>query len=72
VQLCDEWTPIKVVSYLIDGIYPQWSTFANTISKPQVKKTSLFTTTREYEEGCGRAFGVLQARWGIVRHPSRM
>ena len=51
--------------YLADGIYPEWSTFVKTIPKLFVKA----------QEGCRkdveRVFGVLQARWAIVRHPAR-
>jgi len=58
--------------YLADGIYPRWSTFMKTIPKPKDEKESRFS---QEQEGCRkdveRAFGVLQSRWAIVRHPAR-
>ena len=53
--------------YLVDGIYPPWSTFVKT-SAPQGRKRSLFATTQEStRKDVERAFGVLQARFAIVR-----
>ncbi|KAK1630594.1 hypothetical protein QYE76_004909 [Lolium multiflorum] len=43
--------------YLVDGIYPNWATLAKTVRNPNAEKT--------------KRFGVLQARWAIVRHPAR-
>ncbi|TVU00576.1 hypothetical protein EJB05_53987, partial [Eragrostis curvula] len=58
--------------YLADGIYPSWSTFVKTISKPVGNKKMNFAKTQEsIREGVERAFGVLQARWAIVRGPAR-
>ncbi|XP_072064342.1 uncharacterized protein [Arachis hypogaea] len=58
--------------YLADGIYPEWATFVKSISKPQGKKRKLFA---QYQEGqrkdVERAFGVLQARFAIIRGPAR-
>ena len=57
--------------YLVDGIYPPWSTFVKT-SAPQGRKRSLFATTQEStRKDVERAFGVLQARFAIVRGPAR-
>ncbi|XP_020168679.1 uncharacterized protein [Aegilops tauschii subsp. strangulata] len=57
--------------YLADGIYPQWSTFVKTISKPQGEKRKRFAQMQESaRKGMKRAFGVLQSRWGIVRNPA--
>jgi hypothetical protein len=40
--------------YLVDGIYPPWVTFVNTISRPEGHKRSHFSTmqdsTRKYVE----------------------
>ena len=59
--------------YLVDGIYPQWAAFVKTIYEPHSNKHSHFVTIHEaatkYVE---RAFGVLQARWGIVWSASMM
>ncbi|XP_050246461.1 uncharacterized protein LOC126694312 [Quercus robur] len=58
--------------YLADGIYPKWSTFVKTISSPLGDKRKLFAKTQEaYRKGVERAFGVLQARFAIVRGPAR-
>ncbi|KAL1371197.1 hypothetical protein AAHE18_01G113800 [Arachis hypogaea] len=58
--------------YLADDIYPEWATFVKSISKPQGEKRKLFA---QYQEGqrkyVERAFGVLQARFVIIRGPAR-
>nr|VDD54674.1 unnamed protein product [Brassica oleracea] len=60
----------KLAYYLTDGIYPKWSTFIQSITLPQSPHEQLFAkfqeTTRKDVE---RAFGVLQARFMIVRNP---
>ncbi|GLT72463.1 hypothetical protein SLA2020_443970 [Shorea laevis] len=58
--------------YLADGIYPSWSTFVKTIHAPQGNKRKLFAKTQEStRKDVERAFGVLQARFAIVRGPAR-
>ena len=58
--------------YLADGIYPQWSTLVKTISNPQGEKRARFAQAQESaRKDVERAFGVLQSRWAIVRHPAR-
>ncbi|XP_028055091.1 uncharacterized protein LOC114259276 [Camellia sinensis] len=58
--------------YLADGIYPQWSTFVKTIPSPQGNKKKLFAAAQEAtRKDVERAFGVLQARFAIVRRPAR-
>ncbi|XP_073152170.1 uncharacterized protein [Henckelia pumila] len=58
--------------YLADSIYPSWASFVKTISRPLSQKHRTFA---RYQEGVRkeveRAFDVLQARWHIVRGPSR-
>ena len=57
--------------YLIDGIYPKWSTFIQSISLPQGPKAELFAKVQEAtRKDVERAFGVLQARFAIVKNPS--
>uniref|UniRef100_A0A2N9GZ47 DDE Tnp4 domain-containing protein n=1 Tax=Fagus sylvatica TaxID=28930 RepID=A0A2N9GZ47_FAGSY len=57
--------------YLADGIYPQWSTFVKTISAPLEAKKKHFARV---QEACRKdvecAFGILQARFSIVRGPA--
>ncbi|QHO54546.1 uncharacterized protein DS421_2g57730 [Arachis hypogaea] len=57
--------------YLAYGIYSEWVTFVKSISKPQGEKRKLFA---QYQEGqrkdVERAFGVLQARFAIIRGPA--
>lgn len=58
--------------YLADGIYPPWSTFVKTIPAPQGRKRQLFASHQESaRKDVERAFGVLQARFSIVRGPAR-
>ncbi|WZZ77775.1 putative nuclease HARBI1 [Brassica napus] len=57
--------------YLTDGIYPKWATFVQSIPLPQGPKASLFATHQEaVRKDVERAFGVLQARFAIVKNPA--
>ncbi|XP_033137354.1 putative nuclease HARBI1 isoform X1 [Brassica rapa] len=57
--------------YLTDGIYPKWATFIQSISLPQGPKAVLFATHQEgVRKDVERAFGVLQARFAIVKNPA--
>ena len=59
--------------YLADGIYPEWATFVKTISRPQSAKHKLYANYQESaRKDVERAFGVLQKRWAIIRHPARL
>ena len=58
--------------YLVDGIYPNWSTFVKTIPCPQGLKRKHYVAAQEsIRKDVERAFGVLQARFAIVRGPAR-
>ena len=65
--------PYNIGYYLSDGIYPQWVTFVKTIPLPQGPKKKLFAERQEsVRKDVERAFGVLQARFAIVRNPARL
>ncbi|BAC57632.1 ribosomal protein-like [Oryza sativa Japonica Group] len=56
--------------YLADGIYPDWASFMKSISLPQTEKHKLFAERQEgARKDVEQAFGVLQARFNIVRCP---
>ncbi|XP_048617757.1 uncharacterized protein LOC125589264 [Brassica napus] len=57
--------------YLTDGIYPKWATFIQSISIPQGQKATLFAQHQEaVRKDVERTFGVLQARFAIVKNPA--
>ncbi|XP_024004241.1 uncharacterized protein LOC112081640 [Eutrema salsugineum] len=57
--------------YLTDGIYPNWATFIQSIKIPQDQKAKLFATNQEsVRKDVERAFGVLQARFAIIKNPA--
>uniref|UniRef100_A0A0D3B3H1 DDE Tnp4 domain-containing protein n=1 Tax=Brassica oleracea var. oleracea TaxID=109376 RepID=A0A0D3B3H1_BRAOL len=59
--------------YLTDGIYPDWATFIQSIRLPQTEKHSLFAKKQEaVRKDVERAFGVLQAKFAVVRNPSNL
>uniref|UniRef100_A0A0D3ADM6 Myb-like domain-containing protein n=1 Tax=Brassica oleracea var. oleracea TaxID=109376 RepID=A0A0D3ADM6_BRAOL len=54
-----------------EGIYPKWSTFIQSISNPQGPEAYLFAKVQEAtRKDVERAFGVLQARFAIVKNPA--
>jgi hypothetical protein len=56
-----------------DRIYLEWANFVKSIKAPQMEKHKLYALN---QEGCRkdieRAFGVLQSRFNIMCHPSRL
>uniref|UniRef100_A0A0D3BXT8 DDE Tnp4 domain-containing protein n=1 Tax=Brassica oleracea var. oleracea TaxID=109376 RepID=A0A0D3BXT8_BRAOL len=57
--------------YLTDGIYPKWTTFIQYIPIPQGPKAVLFAQRQEaVRKDVERAFGVLQARFAIIKNPA--
>ncbi|XP_074283998.1 uncharacterized protein LOC141608555 [Silene latifolia] len=58
--------------YLTDGIYPEWAAFVKSFSHPQDPKRICFKKKHESaRKDVERAFGVLQARFAIVRGAAR-
>ncbi|KAM1017818.1 hypothetical protein ACFX2A_048335 [Malus domestica] len=59
--------------YLADGIYPRWSTFVKTVPRPRSAREKHFARC---QEGCRKdvesCFGILQARWAIIRGAARL
>ncbi|GAA0150247.1 hypothetical protein LIER_09230 [Lithospermum erythrorhizon] len=54
--------------YLADGIYPPWATFVKSIWAPIGIKRKYFAIVHEgLRKDVERAFGVLQAKFAIVR-----
>jgi len=65
--------PYNLAYYLMDGNYPKLATFIQSIRLPQGQKYSLFAQTQEaVRKDVERAFGVLQARFAVVRNPSNI
>jgi hypothetical protein len=58
--------------YLADGIYPPLATIVKTYSNPDTQKKKKFAQMQEAaRKDVERAFGVLQARFAIVKGPAR-
>jgi hypothetical protein len=58
--------------YEADGIYPNWATFVKSVKDPGDKMEAEFAKTQEAAcKDIERAFGVLQARFAIVRGLAR-
>uniref|UniRef100_A0A0D3BKC1 DDE Tnp4 domain-containing protein n=1 Tax=Brassica oleracea var. oleracea TaxID=109376 RepID=A0A0D3BKC1_BRAOL len=57
--------------YLTDGIYPKWATLIQSIPIPHGPKVVIFAQHQEVvRKDVERAFGVLQARFAIVKNPA--
>ena len=54
-------------------VFPKWATFIQSIILPQGEKNSLFAKTQEaVRKDVERAFGVLRARFAVVKNPSKL
>jgi hypothetical protein len=52
----------------VDGIYPEWQDFVKTVRNLIDRKKEFFARAQEAaRKDIERAFGVLQARWAVVR-----
>ncbi|XP_058734280.1 uncharacterized protein LOC131606008 [Vicia villosa] len=72
VQYTINGTPYNMGYYLVDGIYPKWTTFVKTISMPQGEKRKLFAQHQESaRKDVEWAFAVLQSRFAIICGPAR-
>uniref|UniRef100_A0A0D3C5V6 DDE Tnp4 domain-containing protein n=1 Tax=Brassica oleracea var. oleracea TaxID=109376 RepID=A0A0D3C5V6_BRAOL len=61
----------RMAYYLTGGIYPNWSTFIQSIPLPQGPKAEKFAEKQESaRKDVERAFGVLQSRFAIVKNPA--
>ncbi|XP_029145753.1 uncharacterized protein [Arachis hypogaea] len=57
--------------YLTDSIYPEWTTFVTSISKPQRQERKLFVQCQERQrKDVERAFRVLQVHYAIICGPT--
>ncbi|XP_057792933.1 uncharacterized protein LOC131009543 [Salvia miltiorrhiza] len=58
--------------YLCDGIYLEWRCFIKSPPMATNPKEARFKKMQESaQKDVKRAFGVLQAQWGIIRSPTR-
>ncbi|XP_057785257.1 uncharacterized protein LOC131002807 [Salvia miltiorrhiza] len=58
--------------YLCDDIYPEWRCFVKSPPMATNPKEAKFKKMRESaRKNIERAFGVLQARWGIIQSSAR-
>ncbi|XP_057774813.1 uncharacterized protein LOC130993792 [Salvia miltiorrhiza] len=63
----------KIGYYLTNDIYPNWPIFVKSPTHPTHAKGKRFKVMQEAaHKDIERAFGVLQARWAIVKGPSRL
>jgi hypothetical protein len=63
--------PYDLGYYLTDGIYPKWAAFMPAYTSPNDEKKQVFTKYQEsYRKDVERAFGILQARFSVIRNPA--
>jgi hypothetical protein len=57
----------------VDGIYPPWSCFVQTIHSLEDEKRAYYNKMHESTRGgVERCFGVFQGRFGIIENPSKL
>jgi hypothetical protein len=57
--------------YIANVIYPPWATLISGISMTQSMKQYFTIKQSEYRKDVERAFGVLQAKFAIIKGPAR-
>lgn len=63
--------PYDMGYFLADGIYPDWPAFVKSPSSCNDERSAKFKERQEAaRKQIERTFGVLQARWGVVRGPA--
>ncbi|XXQ32282.1 DDE Tnp4 domain-containing protein [Plasmodiophora brassicae] len=59
--------------FLVDGIYPRWKCFLQSIQQPQGLKRKLYAAWHEaIRKDVERAFGVLKGRFAMLSNPCRL
>lgn len=59
--------------YLADGIYPRYVTIVKSMKRPNTPKERVFSQAQKsVRNDVERAFGILQARFAIVRQPGKL
>lgn len=59
--------------WVVDGIYPSFRIFLNTISNPQTKREKKFAKEQEaFRKGVERVYAALFSRWHILSNQSRI
>ncbi|XP_070675721.1 uncharacterized protein [Malus domestica] len=58
--------------YLANDIYPKWVTLVQAIANPTNNAEKWFTLHQgAYRKDVERVFGILQARWKIIKEPAK-
>ncbi|KAJ9540578.1 hypothetical protein OSB04_027084 [Centaurea solstitialis] len=66
-------TQYKHGYYLVDGIYPEWSTFVKAFSWPSDDKRMEFKTRQESaRKDIERTFATLKDKWHVVKYLARV
>ncbi|KAJ9552384.1 hypothetical protein OSB04_016429 [Centaurea solstitialis] len=59
--------------YLVDGIYPEWTTFVKAFRYPTEVPRLQFTTRQESaRKDIERTFATLKSKWHVVARPARV
>lgn len=73
VEFTVNGNPYSMGYYLADGIYPDWATLVKSVSAPVSNKQKIYAQRQEScRKDVERTFGVLRAKWKILRTPARL